>query len=259
MIEKLNEKILRNLALVWEITINDFKLKYRGSIIGYLWSLLNPFLMLLTLYFVFRIVVRIEIENYPLFLLLGIILWNFFSSTTTTSIDSINQKSSLFKKISFSKSTIVFSSVLLSIINLLFNLTVLFGFLLFFRIKISFSILLFTIPLLELIFFSIGISFYLIIFYAKFRDVFHIWSFLLLIGFWLSPIFYSPSRIPLEFRRFYMLNPIARIITDSRNILLYGYIPDLKQMLITFIFCFAVFVFGYYFFKRNSQVLNEAF
>jgi ABC-type polysaccharide/polyol phosphate export permease len=259
MKESLKDKMLRNLALVFEITINDFKLKYRGSIIGYLWSLINPFLMLLTLYFVFKIIVRIEIENYPLFLLLGIILWNFFSSTTTTSIDSINQKSSLFKKINFSKSTIVFSSALLSIINLVFNLLVLFGFLLFSKIRVGFSFFLFIIPLIELILLSIGVSFYLIIFYAKFRDVFHIWSFLLLIGFWLTPIFYSPSKIPLEFRRFYMLNPVARIITDSRNILLYNYIPDLKQMLITFIFCFAVFVFGYYFFKKKSYILSEAF
>lgn len=259
MKEQIKNKIRKNIALILEITINDFKLKYRGSVIGYLWSLLNPFLMLLTLYFVFKIIIKVDIKNYPLFLLLGIVLWNFFSSTTTISIDSMNQKSSLFKKINFSKSTIVFSAALLSIINLFFNLIVFFGFLLFFKVKIKIFSALIIIPLLEIIFLSAGVSFYLIILYAKFRDVFHIWSFLLLIGFWLTPIFYSPSIIPLEIRRFYMLNPLARIITDARNILIYNYIPDFKQMLITFIFCFAVFVFGYYFFKKNSHILSEAF
>ncbi len=259
LLGKFKKRFGKSLSLIREFTVNDFRLKYRGSIIGYLWSLLNPLLMLLTLYLVFSVIMKLNIQHYQLFLLLGITLWNFFSTATSSSIDAINQKASLFQKIKFSKSVVIISANLVALITLVLNLLVFFLFMLFFKVRFHGVSILFLLVILELFMLSVGVSFLLTVAYAKFRDTKHIWNFLLLIGFWITPIIYPPSRIPPEFRRFYMVNPMARIITDARNILIYHYIPDFRQMLITFVICFAIFVFGYYFFKIKAYLLSEEF
>lgn len=213
--------------------------------------------MLVTLYFVFSIIMKLNIEHYQLFLLLGILLWNFFSSATSSSIDAVSSRANLFQKINFPKLVVIVSSCLNSLISLGLNFLVFIIFMIIFRIKIKLISLLILLIIFELFILSLGISSILSILYAKFRDTKYIWDFILLIGFWISPIIYPLSSIPLELRRFYLLNPLARIITDARNILIYNYVPDTKQMLITFTICFISLSIGYYFFKKNEYLLSE--
>ncbi len=246
-----------HLNIIKEFAIQDFKVKYKNSIIGYLWSLLNPLLMLVTLYIVFSFIIKLEVGHYQLFLLLGIIIWNFLSEATTTSMESIISKGELIKKINFPAYTIIISSCVASMITLALNLLVFFSFMAVFRIKLTFAALCSPIYLIELIILVIGLSFLLSGFYIKIRDLKYIWSFLLLIGFWITPIVYPETRIPLLFRKWYMLNPMSRIINGSRDALIYAFVPEVKQILITSTICIAIFLIGVHFFKKLTPYLAE--
>lgn len=247
----------RDLEIIKEFTIQDFKLKYKNSVIGYLWSLLNPLLMLVTLYIVFSKVMHLDIEYYQLFLLLGIILWNFISDATNASIDSLASKGNLIRKVKFPAYTIVISACLVSLISLFLNLVVFSIFMIAFKVNVGISALLFPLYLFELAIFVCGISFFLCGVYVKFKDIKHIWNFLLLLLFWLSPIVYPESRIPIEYRRWYMLNPLARLINGLRDALIYSFVPELKQVLITSIICITVLLIGIKVFRKFTPEIAE--
>lgn len=252
-----DDKLKKELNIIWEFTIQDFKLKYKNSVIGYFWSLLNPLLMLLTLYVVFSIIMKLEIPYYQLFLLLGIILWNFISESTNASIDSIISKGNIIRKIRFPAYTMVISACLASLISLFLNLVVFSIFMIAFRVKLGIASLLFPLYLFELAILVCGISFILCGVYVKFRDIKYIWNFLLLLLFWLSPIVYPESRIPIAYRKWYMLNPLARLINGSRDSLIYSYLPEVKQVLITSIICIAVLLIGIRVFKKFTPLIAE--
>lgn len=247
----------RDLEIIREFTIQDFKLKYKNSVIGYLWSLLNPLLMLITLYFVFSFIMKLEVPYYQLFLLLGIILWNFISDATNASIDSLSSKGDLLRKIKFPSYTIVISACMVSAISLVLNLIVFFAFMAVFKVKLGLAALLFPVYLIELMILVLGISFTLCGIYVKFRDMKHIWNFLLLILFWISPIVYPESRIPAKYLRWYMLNPLSRLINGSRDSLIYAYLPEAKQVLITSIVCLVVLLIGIRIFKKLTPRIAE--
>ncbi|MCX6710387.1 MAG: ABC transporter permease [Candidatus Woesearchaeota archaeon] len=248
---------LNHLNIIREFAIEDFKIKYKNSIIGYFWSLLNPLLMLVTLYIVFSLIMKLEVPHYQLFLLLGIILWNFISETTANSMDSIISKGGLIKKINFPAYTIIISSCIASVITLVLNLLVFFIFMAVFKVRIGSAALFFPLYLAELVILVTGLSFMLSGLYIRIRDLKYIWSFLLLIGFWITPIVYPETRIPDEFRKWYMLNPMARIINGSRDALIYNFIPEAKQVIITSIICLLVFLIGLRIFRNMAPKLAE--
>src|SRR3989344_5067537 len=133
----------KELRLIKEFAISDFKLKYKRSVLGYFWSLIKPLLMLATLYIVFSVFINLEIQNYPIFLLLGIILWNFFAEATSSSMSSVLAKANLIKKVSFSKSTVILASCLSAFLTLLINIAVFILFMVIFKISFSCTALLF--------------------------------------------------------------------------------------------------------------------
>lgn len=264
--KKHNKKIKKNnnrkkfkyyLELTKDFTITEFKLKYRNNFFGYFWSLITPILMLITLYIIFSIVMKLDVPHYQLFLLLGIIYWNYFSESTNSSFAFIMSKSNLINKQNFPKTIMVISSSLASFITLLLNLIVFFGFMIVLKVPFHWPILYLPVNLIELLLLSIGTSFFLTSYYVKYRDISHIWDFLLLIGFWITPIIYKESIIPPQYRRYYMLNPLARLISNARDITIYNYMTDIKQIIITWIIIGFVFVIGYKIFKKRSKYFAE--
>ncbi|MBU0666316.1 MAG: ABC transporter permease [Nanoarchaeota archaeon] len=251
-------RVKHALSLIKEFAIVDLKLKYQGSVLGYFWSLLNPLLMLITLYLVFSLIVKFDIPHYQLYLLLGILIWNFLSEATNGSMHSIISKSGLMRKFIFPKESIIIGSCLASFVSFLLNLLVFFLFMIIFRVDISLKILILPFYLLQLFVFVLGVSFFLSSFYVRYRDIIHIWSFLLLMGFFITPITYPLEIVPFHLLKYYLLNPLARMVVDMRYVALYNYIPDLKNFLITLIISVFVFVFGYLIFrKRKSHFVEE--
>ena len=246
----------QNLNKVIELTKADFNVRYRNTFFGCLWSVISPLLLLVSLYIVFSIVMKLDIENYQIFLLIGIIVWNFFVESTTLSMNSLISKADLIKKMKFPIGILVLSSCLNSLINLLMSSIILVAMMVFFRIRLSPAMLpvLFYVFLLFVL--ALGISYLLSAFYLFFRDLTHIWSFLTLIGFWITPIIYSETQIPLIYRGAYMLNPLARLINHIRDILLNNYF-SLEQTVITVIICYMILIVGIYFFNRHSSSFAE--
>ena len=213
-----------NWELIRELAINDFKLKYNNSILGYFWSLLRPLALFGILYLVFSVFMRLGggVENYQFYLLIGIILWMFFYEMTILSMQSIVAKANLVKKIYVPKIIIVIATSLTCLMTFLLNLIVFFIFMLIFGLKFQFSLWLLPVYLLELYLFSFGLSLILATLFVWFRDLAHIWEILLQILFYATPIIYPLSVVPLKFQKIAFLNPVAQIIQDIREIVMGG-------------------------------------
>jgi ABC-type polysaccharide/polyol phosphate export permease len=248
----------KNYYLIRKLAITDFKLRYNNSVLGYLWSLLNPLLIFGTLYLVFSVFMRFDgIQHYQLYLLLGIILWGFFTEATLGGMNSLLGKANLIKNIKFSIVNIPFAHILTNLVTLFLNLVVFSLFFLFAGIKIHLAVLLFPLYLIQLLMISSGVALFLSSYYVKYRDLNHLWGVFLQIGFWLTPIIYPTYLVPDKLSWLTSLNPLARIITDSRNALIYNSIPALRHILVTFVMAIAVFMAGFYIFKKRAPYFIE--
>lgn len=203
------------LTLVMAVT--DFKIKYDNSVLGYLWSLLKPLLMFGTLYLVFSVFTRWQVENYRLYLLLGIILWNFLSEVTLNSMVLLQNKASILKKVYFPRWIIVIASSLTSLLTLLLNIGVFFVFFAFSGAHLQKSSWLLIVYLVELYVFVVGLALLLCSLFPKFKDIHHIWQVFARLGFWATPIIYPISIVPQKYHALIFLNPAARIIQGCRE------------------------------------------
>jgi len=201
------------------MAITDFKMKYDNSVLGYFWSLLKPLLMFGTLYLVFSVFIKWEVENYKLHLLLGIILWNFLSEVTLNSMVLLEGKASILEKIYFPRWIIVIASSLTSLLTLLLNIGVFFIFFVFTGARFQTSALLLVVYLAELYILVVGLALLLCSLFPKFRDIHHIWEVFVQLGFWVTPIVYPISIVPEKYHTLIFLNPVARIIQGCRQAL----------------------------------------
>jgi ABC-2 type transport system permease protein len=242
------------------IALTDFKIKYDNSILGYFWSLLKPLLMFGTLYLVFSVFVRWQVENYRLYLLLGIILWNFLAEVTLNSMVLLEAKASILKKICFPRWIVVIASSLTSVLTLLLNLIVVFIFFIFSGAKFHLEGLLLIVYLVELYVLSVGGAFILCALYPKFRDIHHIWEIFVQIGFWLTPIIYPVSTVPVKYHRWIFLNPVARIIQGARQALIAGQgnnFLTLKSHIYIIFIAGCIFLLGLGLFNKRSGSFAE--
>ena len=211
----------RNRILLLELTKTDFKLRYQGSILGYLWAIIRPLLMFGIIYLVFAKFLRFgaDIPHYPVYLLVGTVLWNFFTECTNQGIQSLIIRSDLMRKISFPKWIIVLSATTTALINLGINLIVILIFALISGVTPSLTWLIVPFLILELYILSFGIALLLGSINVKFRDIGSIWEVLIQALFYAIPIIYPLSMV-VEYSSvaasIIMLNPIAQVIQDVR-------------------------------------------
>lgn len=219
----------KNRILLFELVKTDFRLRYQGSVLGYLWAVLRPLLMFAILYVVFAKLLRMggNIPHYPVYLLAGTVFWNFFTECTGQGIQAIVQRGDLLRKISFPKYIVVVSATATALINLSINLGVIIIFALINGVVPSFTWLLVLPLILELYLFSLGISFLLGAINVKYRDVTSIWDVMIQALFYAVPVIYpltmvidSASSFGLVAARIIMLNPIAQVIQDVRYCLI---------------------------------------
>ncbi len=211
----------KNRALLSELVRTDFKLRYQGSLLGYTWSLLRPIFLFIIMYVVFTKFIRLgeSIPHYPIYLLLGIVLWQFFSDMTNQSLSSVVARGDLIRKIRIPRWMIVLTSSVSALINLGLNLLVVIGLMLINKTPISFSMILLPLALVEIYTFGLGLSLFLSAAYVKYRDLSFIWEVLMQAAFYLTPIIYPLSVITnLTVQRLLLLNPIAQTIQDARNV-----------------------------------------
>jgi ABC-2 type transport system permease protein len=259
----------QNKVLLSELVRTDFKLRYQGSVLGYAWSLLRPLLLFVILYVVFVKVLKAggEIPHFPVYLLLGIVIWNFFLEMTTQSLGSIVGRGDLIRKISIPRWMVVFSSSISAVINLGLNLIVVAIFMIWNKVPIMDSILLLPLLMAEVYLLALGVSLFLAAAFVKYRDVSYIWEVVLQAGFYLTPILYSLSIITnVSYQKILLLNPMAQAIQDARYVTVTHSSKLITisrvfdggwYMLVPFAIVIVVLIGGIAYFKKEAPLFAE--
>jgi ABC-type polysaccharide/polyol phosphate export permease len=254
--------------LVRNLVVGDLKSRYKNSVFGFFWSLLNPLGMMLVFTLIFGVLTpNVQIEKYPLFLLCGLLPWNYFSSSVAGSLYSVVGNGNLVKKVYFPRAVLPIATVLSQLVNFLLAFIVLFAALLVFQA--NFSPWLWTLPLVMLIqtVFTIGIALVLSTLNVFYRDTAMIMDVVMLAWFFLTPVFYSTTILPQSVtllgvtfdpqRLLYIVNPMASLINIYRDLLYWGYRTDLDFFIRTAVTAVLVFAFGFWFFHRYADRFGE--
>ena len=244
--------------LLFEMVIRDIKVKYKKSILGLLWSVLNPLLMMIVMTIVFSTLFKSDIKNFPIYLLIGQITFSFFSDATNMSMMSIITNGSLLKKVYIPKYIFPASKTIFALVNFLFSLIAIAIVAIFTRQPISIHIIGLPLLIIYMFIFSLGIGLVLSSFAVFFRDLVHLYGILLLVWMYLTPIFYPVRIIPEKFLIFIKLNPMYHYISYFREILLYNRWPSFKMNIICLTFAILSLILGFIVFyrKQNELVLN---
>jgi len=255
----------RNRAILSEMVRTDFKVRYQNSVLGYMWSLLKPLFFFAILYIVFTYIIPLGkgIEHYPVYLLIGIVMWNFFVESTMIGSTSIVARGDLIRKIRIPRYLVVISSSMSALINLGLSLIVVFIFALFNGIEPSFSWFLIIPIILELFVFALGLSFLLSALYVKFRDITYIWEILIQAGFYATPIIYSLQGIHVQYQKWFFMNPMTQIIQDARYVVVTNTSVTVwstihsAMVFVPFIVIVGTAILGGLYFKRRSKYFAE--
>jgi lipopolysaccharide transport system permease protein len=243
--------------LTLKLAISEFKLRYKNSILGFFWSLLEPLLMLLVLYVIFTNLMKVNVENYQLFLLMGIISWNMLTRGTTMSLNSILGKPNLVQKVYFPREVLVISSNITALLMTLLEFVVFMCFMLIFRVMPGITIIYFPFILFVEFLLILGLSFGLAALNVYYRDVQYIWAVILQAGFFAAPIVYPISIISQEHVWIILLNPMTRIINMLRETVIYSTWPALKDGLFIIAAALGILIIGYSIFLRLEPRFAE--
>lgn len=246
-------KLKKYSPLMQELVKRDLKVKYRRSILGYFWSLLNPLLMMCVMTLVFSYMFRFDIENYPLYLICGQTLWSFFSESTNMAMDSVWVNGSLIKKVYIPKFVFPISRVFSSFVTMLFSLAAILIVMLVSRASFHWTMLLFWIPIVFLFLFCCGIGMVLSALAVQFRDVRHLYSVVTLAWMYATPIFYPLSQLPKFAQSLIKLNPMYHYINLFRNLVLYGNIPGPNTWIVCIVSALVFLLFGIIVFRQQQK------
>ena len=240
--------------LLEELVARDIKIKYRRSVLGVLWTLLNPLLMMIVLSVVFSNLFKFDVENFPLFILSGQVIFNFFSESTTNAMGAILGNASLIRKIYVPKYLFVISRIFSSFINLMASFTALILVMVATRAELHWTVILVPIPLVLLVIFSMGIGLILSAIAVKFRDIMHLYSVFITALMYLTPIIYPISILPAWLKPIVNLNPITNILLMFRDVMLDYTIFDAKSIIIAVIEAGLALVIGLRVFYNAQDV-----
>jgi ABC-2 type transport system permease protein len=260
------DDLRRFVGLTLTLAVTDFKLRFFGSALGYLWTLMRPLLLFGVLYVVFTEVVRFGggVDHYPVYLLMAIVLFTYFSETTSRGVTSLVERENLLRKMRFPRMVIPLSVALHALFNLGLNLIVVFLFVLGSGIKPRVEWLE-LLPLVALlVVFSCGVTMLLSALYVRYRDIQPIWDVSLQMLFYASPVIYVTSTLPDSVEREAMANPITTILTQARHALIDPDAPTAAQaigggarLLIPLCVVVGVSALGFWVFTREAPRIAE--
>lgn len=244
-------------SLIVSLAISDLKLRYRNSVFGFFWSFLEPLMMLTILYFVFTEIFHGTIKDYPLYLLMGLIMWNMFSRGTSMGMESILTKSGLITQTYLPREVVVLSSVLTSFFMMFFEFIVFFIFMAVFGLTPSITLVMLPVMIVILFLLTLGVSFALSSLFVYYRDLRAIWGVILQAGFFAATIIYQITIFPEKIRHIISLNPIVPLLDISRDITIYNNWPDVHDLAYLISITLGVLCLGYVIFKALDKRIVE--
>ena len=269
MLDLLRVRYRYPLILLRQLVVTDFKLRYQGSALGYLWALVRPMALFAILLIVFGFFLKIgsDIPHYPIYLLLGIVLWSFFLEATNNGLQSIVNRGDLIRKLSFPRYIIVISGTISALINLGISLAVVLLFLVFSGVELRPIAILFPFLILELYIFALALAFFLSALYVKYRDISYMWELLLQAAFYATPILYPMDKVIEKspvIAKVMLLNPVAQIIQDARYVFVSSQTITLGNLfhfwlyiLIPAVIVFVTIAAAAYYFRKSSKYFAE--
>lgn len=218
-------------SLIVNLVFKDLKLKYRDSVLGFVWSLAGPLLNLVTLTFAFQFVIRIQMENYVYFLLVGILPWNFFATSLQGATTTIVGNASLIRKVYFPRAVLPVASVLFTFAQLLLALLVFLPALgLISGVTLHWTAVLFVPLLLVHLAFTTGWALVLAAITTTFRDVQHFTDLALPLLFWVTPLVYPVTMAPPQLQTVFRFSPLAAFAVSYQDVLFWGRVPDVTAV-----------------------------
>ena len=274
-LRKIADRYRYSWILLRELVKTDFKLRYQGSMLGMVWSVLKPLMLFAVMYVVFVRFLRFGagIPHFAVSLLLAQTLWSFFQESTSQGMRAIVDRGDLLRKINFPRYIVVISSTVSAFINLLISLVVVLIFMIINGVEFRPTLLLFPLIVIELYIFALAIAFLLSTLYVKFRDIGHIWDVVMQIWFYVTPIIYPLSQIInmsgfglMVAKLMLIVNPMAQIIQDARYVLVTPQTetiwntvgagtPLLK--IVPIVLSIGLFVVGVIVFRKHSRTFAE--
>jgi homopolymeric O-antigen transport system permease protein len=252
MIELVRETY-RYRELIWALALKELKIRYKRSVLGFLWALLNPALLMLVLTLVFSTVMRFPITHYAIFLLSVLLPWTFFSQSVSYAVESIVSNGDLIKKVRVAKLVFPVAAVVSNLINLGLSLLPLALLVLAMRHPFYWTWLYLPVPLLALTLFTLGMTFFLAAANVYYRDVAHILQVVLSAWFYITPIIYSLDFIPEQYRWIFKLNPLIYVINGFRLSVYYGMLPKAQSIAASFICGFLTLFIGFAIFRKYQD------
>ena len=231
--------------------------KYKGSWLGIIWTFLNPLLMLAVYAFVFPYILRVDVENYTIFMIVALIPWNFFTTAIQSGTGSVVANGNILKKVYFPREIIPISITTSQLVNFLITCIIMAVFIIFSGVGFSAHVLLFPLLVLIQYILILGLTFILSALTVFVRDIDHFVSVILMLGFYATPIVYQGEMLPKKFQIFLKLNPMAQLVEAYRSILYYHRMPDMTMLIIWGLGSVALLVVGYLIFKKLEKSFVE--
>lgn len=243
--------------LVVVLTQKDLKVRYKSSTLGYLWSIAHPLALAFVFVIAFKMVMRIQMENYALFLIMGLFPWQWFSNSATIPANAFLSNASMIKKVNFPRSIIPFSLVLQDMIHYLLSIPVILFFMLLYHKYPGWNWL-YAIPLLLIIQFGLCFGFALAISSINlfFRDLERLLILFTTLMFYFTPVLYPMDMVPERFRQLILLNPLTPLMLSWRDLFMYNRV-DWTLLLLALGYALAILAVGYAVYRKLSWKFAE--
>ena len=243
----------RFVPLLKELVVRDIKVRYRHSVLGLVWTVLNPLLMMTVITIVFSTLFKQNIPNFPIYYLAGSLLFSFNSEATTTAMYAMISNASLIKKVYIPKYLFPFVNILSGLVNLAFSLVAMFVVMIITGAKFHVTLLLMPIPIFYTFLFATGLGLMLSALTVYFRDIAHFYGVFTLAWTYFTPIFYPVSILNETAMKIMQLNPMYHFVSFMRDLVLYGTFPSMKENLICFTIGFVMLIIGLIIFYKKQD------
>lgn len=243
--------------MLFSMVKRDLRTRYKGSFLGFLWTFINPLLQLFVYYVLFSTIMRINVDNYAMFLFVTLLPWIYFSTTILQSTNVIISNSNLIKKIYFPRAILPLSVTIAGLVNMLFGFGVVFLALIMFKIQVGISIIMLPLIILNEFVFVLGLSFLFSALNVYFRDLEHILGIVTMAWFYLTPIIYPINMVPAKYAKLFFINPMTPIILPFRDVLFYGLWPNVKIILLSLLSSIFILIFAFAVFDKLQRGFAE--
>jgi ABC-2 type transport system permease protein len=247
------ENFKKDKFILTSLVMRDFKLKYRRSVLGIVWSVLNPLLMMIVIAAVFAYMFRFDIEHFAVYLILGQTIFNLMSASTGAGVTSIISAAPLIKKIRVNKVLFPLETVLFELLNFALSLIAVAIVMAFYQIMPTLNLLFLPLLVFYVVVFCVGLSLLLSALAVFFRDVIYLWGVVLIAWTYATPLFYPYEALPDFMKQVMLYNPMYHYVTYFRDIALYGTTPSLIENLICIGMALAMLALGYLVFRRTER------